>query len=319
MRLYITGCSGFVGSRLAEAWAGIHELAGCSRHPLSGQALEHHVLDLAAEPRALVDRLEAFRPDWVLHCAAVSQPLLFARDPLRCRRVNVEVGHWLAQWCRRRDRGLIAFSSDTVYADAAEPAAADAQAAPDAQAVPAAGWREDSPLAPVHQYGRSKQELEQTVLAELPTALLLRSSLLWGRSRSGQNSFSGWLLRRLEESDTASVPVFRDNRRHLLAAGALPEILERLLDVMLAGGAAAHGLCGPLNLGSADYLSREDFARRLVCHLGLNEERLRPLDTAEAGLSEPLARELPLDLSRLRELLGALPTTDEWLLREYPR
>ncbi|MFA7330663.1 MAG: sugar nucleotide-binding protein [Candidatus Delongbacteria bacterium] len=319
MRLYITGCSGFVGSRLAEAWAGVHELAGCSRHPLPGQALEYHPLDLAEEPRALADRLEAFRPDWVIHCAAVSQPLLFARDPLRCRRVNVEAGHWLARWCRRRDRGLIAFSSDTVYADAAKGATHAAPAAQAAQAVPAGGWREDSPLAPVHQYGRSKQELEEAVLAELPTALLLRSSLLWGRARVGQNSFSGWLLKRLEESDTEAVPVFRDNRRNLLAAGALPEILERMLELMMAGGAAADGLRGPLNLGSADYLSREDFARRLFRQLGLDESRLRPLDTAEAGLSEPLARELPLDLTRLRELLGALPSTDDWLPREYPR
>jgi dTDP-4-dehydrorhamnose reductase len=310
MRLYITGVSGFVGTRLAEAWTGRHELAGCSRQSVPWLSLEHHSLDLAEEPRSLVDRLEAFRPDWVIHCAAVSQPLLFARDPQRCRRVNVEAGHWLAQWCRRRDRGLVAFSSDTVYADAAEPAT---------QGVPAGGWREDSPLAPVHQYGRSKQVLEETVLAERPTALLLRSSLLWGRSRPGQNSFSGWLLKRLAESDTAPVPVFRDNRRNLLAAGALPGILERLLDLLMTGGELARDLRGPLNLGSADYLSREDFARRLFLHLGLDAGRLQPLDTAEAGLSEPLARELPLDLTRLRRLLGELPTTEEWLAREVPR
>jgi dTDP-4-dehydrorhamnose reductase len=304
MRLYITGVSGFVGTRLAEAWTGRHELAGCSRQSVPWLSLEHHSLDLAEEPRSLVDRLEAFRPDWVIHCAAVSRPILFAQDPAGCRRVNVEAGHWLADWCRRRDRGLIAFSSDTVYPDAAECPA------------PAAGWSEASPTGPVHQYGLSKADLEQVVLERLPAALLLRSSLLWGRSRPGQNSFSGWLLTRYRENPP--VPVFRDNRRNLLAAGALPGILERLLDLVMTGGEPARELRGPLNLGSADYLSREDFARRLLRQLALEEAALEPLDTAKAALPEPLARELPLDLTRLRGLLGELPTTEDWLPREYP-
>ena len=306
VKIYLTGISGFVGSRLAEAWGGTHQLAGCSRSPVAGLAAEHHALDLAEEPRRLADLLEAFRPDWVVHAAAVSQPQLFARDPQRARRVNVEAGHWLADWCRRRDRGLIAFSSDTVYPDAA------------LRPAPAGGWPEETPCAPAHQYGRSKAEAEEAILARLPAALLLRSSLLWGRTRpadggvSGRNSFSHWLLTRLEQDPPA--PVFRDNFRHLLAAGTLPGILERLMARAQEGNAAR----GPLNLGSADYLSREDFARLLLRHLGLDEALLRPLDSAEANLPEPVARELPLDLTRLRDLLGDLPTTAEWLPREYP-
>jgi dTDP-4-dehydrorhamnose reductase len=300
VRIFITGISGFVGSRLAEAWSGGHELAGCSRaRPESLQA-EHMAIDLAEEPRRLEDLLEACRPDWVLHAAAVSQPQAFVRDPARARRVNVEAGHWLARWCRRHDRGLLAFSSDTVYPDAA------------LRQAPAGGWSEETPCDPVHAYGRSKAEAEAAILAELPSALLLRSSLLWGRARPGQNSFSRWLLARAEEDPP--VPVFRDNRRHLLAAGALPAILAALIGRAEAGAAPR----GPLNLGSGDYLSREDFARRLFRHLGMDEDLLRPLDSATAELAEPVARELPLDLSRLRALLGELPRTDEALPREYP-
>ncbi|MDP2361089.1 MAG: sugar nucleotide-binding protein [bacterium] len=299
MRLYLTGISGFVGSRLAEAWADHHELAGCSRQRPDWLEAEHHVLDLAEEPRHVADRLEAFRPDWVVHCAAVSQPALVGRDPAQARRVNVEAAHWVADWCRRRGRGLIAFSSDTVYPDAALTPA------------PATGWSERAELDPAHLYGRSKVEMEEAVRTLLPEALLLRCSLLWGRSRPGQNSFSGWLLAHWREGKPA--PVFRDNRRHLLAAGALPAMIDGLRAVMEAGG----GPRGALNLGGADYLSREDFALLFCRHLGLDEGLLRPLDTAEAGLAEAPARELPLDLGRLRRWLGEPPTTDEWLARDY--
>jgi len=308
VRILLTGVSGFVGGRLAEAWAGRHQLAGLTRRPVPHLTLEPLTLDLAEHPRRVEDLLEGWKPDWVIHAAAVSRPVEFAQDPARCRRVNVEAPHWIARWCRRHSRGLVAFSSDTVYPDAADPAT---PAPPD-------GWRETDPVTPAHQYGRSKAEMEQAVLDSLPEALLLRCSLMWGSSRPGQNSFSGWLLRRLEEG--LDVPVFRDNRRALLAVGALTEILDQLLATLEAGGEKARGLCGPLNLGGTDYLSREDFARLLWEHLGLDPALLRPLDTAEAGLGDAApARELPLDLSKVRRLLGALPTVAEWLPREHPR
>lgn len=306
MRILLTGVSGFVGGRLAAAWAGRHELAGLTRRPVPHLTLEPLPLDLAEDPRGVEDLLEGWKPDWVIHAAAVSRPVEFALDPARCRRVNVEAAHWIAAWCRRRGRGLVAFSSDTVYPDAA------------ATPAPPQGWSESDPVAPAHAYGRSKAEMEQAILELLPEALLLRSSLLWGRSRPGQNSFSGWLLRKLEEE--LEVPVFRDNRRALLAVGALVEILETVLARLEAGGEGARDLRGPLNLGGADFLSREEFARRLWQHLGLDPVHLKPLDTAEAGLgAQAPARELPLDLTRLSTLLGALPTVEEWLPREHAR
>jgi dTDP-4-dehydrorhamnose reductase len=304
LRIYVTGDTGFVGSRLAEAWCATHELAGCSRQAAPMQAMEHQVVDLAEDPRSMEDLLEALKPDVVVHTAAVSQPALLARDLVRGRRVNVEAAHWIARWCRRRDRLLLAFSSDTVYGDAA------------LEEAPAGGWTEQVACAPAHLYGRSKADMEAAVREQLPSATLLRSSLLWGRSLPGQNSFSGWLLGRV--SQDAPVPVFRDNRRHMLAAGALADMLDRLLGRLLAGGEAARPLQGPINLGGAHYLSREDFARLLFRHLGLDEGRLLAMDTADAQLAEAPARELPLDLNRLEQVLGALPRVEEWLGTEYP-
>lgn len=302
LRIYVTGDTGFVGGRLVEAWQSRHELAGCSRQPRPFHPAEHHRLDLGEEPRRVEDLLEAFLPDVVIHTAAVSQPGVLAQDLKRGRRVNVEAAHWIAHWCRRRDRLLLAFSSDTVYPDAALVAA------------PAGGWCEESPCAPAHAYGRSKVDMEEAVAGQLPTALLLRSSLLWGRSLPGQNSFSGWLLGSLGKD--AGVPVFRDNLRHMLAAGAVVESLEALVTQLVAGGEGA--LRGPLNLGGADYLSREAFARRFFRHLSLDEQRLHALDTAEAHLPEAPARELPLNLGRLKAALGVLQPVAHWLEREYP-
>jgi dTDP-4-dehydrorhamnose reductase len=297
VKVFISGISGFVGSRLAESLAGEHDLCG-SRHSRPGLAADAEiaVLDLAGEPRAVVDLLEGMRPDVVVHCAAISRPAEVAADPRRAQRVNVEAGHWIASWCRRRERPLLAFSSDTVYPDAAH------------RPAPPGGWSESDAPGPLSEYARSKVALEQAVAGAFPPATLLRCSLVYGRTPAGGNSFTGWLARQMAGEDP--VPVFRDNLRHAIAAAQLTGILARLLSAPPAGA---------LNLGGADYLSREAIARRWCAHTGADPARLQPLDQAEARLADPVARELPLDLTRLSALCGEPPGgLDAGLALEHP-
>ncbi len=280
MKIFITGISGFLGERLAEHLLPRHEVAGCCNTTIPLVDCEHRRFDLAEGPALLLDTLEGTLPDCVIHTAAVSRPNRFARDPLRCRRVNVEATEALARWCRERDRGLLFCSSDTVYPDAA------------LRRAPRAGWTEEQALDPANEYGRSKAEAEALVRELLPAATLLRLSLLYGRAREDRNSFSEWLLKRYREGGPVSV--FRDNRRRMLAVSALCGVIEGLLE---------HPAGGPLNVGGADYMSREEFARRLFDHLGLDPGRLEACDTAQAVLEVQVPLELPMDLGRLLALV----------------
>jgi len=298
VKVFVSGLSGFVGGRLAERLAGAHRVCGCvHRHPpwsLPPEAVAAPALDLGADPAALADLLEALDPDAVVHCAAISRPAEAAADPARAWRVNVESGRAAAAWCRRRGRPLIAFSSDTVYADAA------------AVPAPPGGWRESDPPGPASEYARGKPALEAALEETCPAATRLRCSLVYGRGPAGGNSFSGWLAARLAGPEP--VPVFRDNRRHAIAAAQLADAVEALL---------ARPLAGPLNLGGADHASREELARRWCAATGADPARLRPLDQADAALPDALARELPLNLERLAGLLGRRPGgLDAGLARE---
>lgn len=299
MKIFISGITGFVGSRLAERLVQAHALSGCHRRiaPDGVAARAECVrLDLADDPRLVVDRLEALQPDLVVHCAALSRPADVARDPRAGRRVNVEAGHWIADWCRRRERPLIVFSSDTVYADAT------------VEAAPAGGWREEDPLAPLSAYARSKAELEATVGAVFPPATLLRCSLVHGRGPVGGNSFTGWLEGRYAGPDP--VPVFHDNRRHAIAACQVADAIEALLGDPPAGA---------LNLGGADFADRATIARRWCERVGADPGRLRSIAQAEAGLADPVPLELPLNLDRLAARLGRPPEgLAAGLAREFP-
>ncbi len=290
-RVLISGISGFLGARLAQRLQGKVELSGIVNREESDAECETLTLDLA-DTHLITDRLNALNPDIVMHTAAVSRPLAFAEDPRTCWQVNVVATREMAGWCRRRDRRLLFCSSDTVYADAASGGKP---------------WCETDPLAPVHDYGRSKMEAEAAIAELCPEALVMRLSLLFGTSRPGRNSFSEWLLARYHEG---RVPVFNDNRRHTIAVGEVCRVIQRLLE--------NETLSGVLNVGSCDYLSREEFARLLFAHLGLDAACLAPSTTAAAQLPVPLPLELPLNLDRLRNVLGELPRITEQLAAEYP-
>jgi dTDP-4-dehydrorhamnose reductase len=296
MKLLITGASGLVGERLARDFSHNHHVLGVINSRQPQFACETRAIDFSRDARELVPLLDGFKPDAVIHCAAVSQPQLVARDPLRARAINVEAAWWLAGWCRKADRPLIAFSSDTVYPDAATSPA------------PAGGFSENQSPAPVNAYGASKLEMEQSIFEHFPEALVLRSSLLWGHARDGQNSFSNWLLTKQQQG--GDVPVFRDNLRHPLAVSQVKQILEKLFESWPSG---------LLNLGSRELISREAFARKLFTYLGLDTAQLKACDTADAALLEPVPLSLPLDLSRLATLVGGrLFMVEDALAEEYP-
>lgn len=290
MNLLITGAGGLLGGRLARHLAPAHSITLLAHRWDPGLELETRFLDLRSPGEDLERLLDEHSPELVIHCAAEARPAEFAREPLGARRLNVDAPETLARWCRRRDRRLIHFSSDTVY--------------------PGEGprRRETGPTGPANAYGLSKLESERRVLAQLPGATVFRMSLLYGQPARQGHSFSGWLLERAKAG--GPVPVFSDNLRNLLAVGQVCTVVEHLLE---------HPLEGLCNLGGAEVLSREQFARRLFRHLGLSEELLQVSRQAELRLEVPLPRNLELDLERLRDWLGRdLPGVDEGLEAEYP-
>ena len=70
---------------------------------------------------------------------------------------------WLARAARRAGAGLVAFSSDQVYAGLEGPGPFD----------------ETVPLRPANVYGRHKREAEERVLDQLDSAVLLRATWMY--------------------------------------------------------------------------------------------------------------------------------------------
>lgn len=150
-RILVTG-NGFVGARVLRQLADRAELIALSRGLLaraSQQEIEQVVLE--------------HHPDCILHTAALSDTGYCQMHPEESYRANVLVPVWIAEAARKSGAGLVAFSSDQVYAGLTEQGP----------------FTESLALSPANIYGRHKLEAEQRVLDLLPRAVLLRATWLY--------------------------------------------------------------------------------------------------------------------------------------------
>ena len=130
-KLVITGASGFLGSRAAQYYESRYEVLAPS----------HRELDLCQD--AAVQRyLEKERPDYVFHCAAVSDTGRCQQEPEETQRLNVTAVGFLAKACNLVGAKLIFCSSDQIYFGA-----------PGIEA-----HREEDAVSPVNVYGQQKLE-----------------------------------------------------------------------------------------------------------------------------------------------------------------
>lgn len=164
MRSLITGANGFVGTHLVEHLLARGEsVMGCSGSGVWKMGMPEAVTravplrtwNQAEEPsREFLDRVEAFEPNCIYHLAAVTVPGQCGdREPTDLAwRVNVVGTQRIADLAARLPVSprIVFVSTCRVYGD-----------------VPAdrGPLTEDSPLAPVTAYGRTKRAAEQ-VLAE---------------------------------------------------------------------------------------------------------------------------------------------------------
>ena len=157
MKILVTGGSGFVGSRLLKLLNGKHEIYSPT----------HSEMDIC-NPESIDKAICGYRPDAVIHCAALSNTWYCEQHPEESFKVNVEATRDIAAACARIGAKLIFMSSDQVYNGTAIEGP-----------LP-----EGSSLAPVNHYGRHKLLAEQKVMEILPSAVGLRLTWMYDRPDS---------------------------------------------------------------------------------------------------------------------------------------
>jgi len=256
MKLLVTGGAGYLGSEICRQAVelGFEVLATrLDREPPHGRALRLDVRDEEATARAFLRH----GPNVVVHTA-------YRQSGPDMETAIVRGSHSVALNAHRCGARLVHLSTDLVFDGE--------QGAPYAE--------EDEPR-PVSPYGAAKARAEELVQELHPEALLVRTSLLYGKAEPGPQELLAF----------GDAELYVDEIRCPTLVGELAAALLELAQLEVAG---------PLHVAAPDAVSRYELARRLRAAHGLDPDEVRGAPSPRPGR----ARNVALDSSRAAGLLA---------------
>jgi dTDP-4-dehydrorhamnose reductase len=290
-RILVTGVSGFLGRYVT--------LALKDRYAVLGTYLSQAVvLDTCELTRLDLTEVEAvratfmeFRPDVVVHTAALSDVDACERSPDAAHRVNVQGTEAIARAAVAVGARLISISTDQVY-DGVK-----------------GHYDETDVPQPLMAYGRTKLEGERGAAAICPNTVILRLALMYGWGISTRLNFVDWLVQRLRAGQ--EVPLFIDQYRTPLYVVQASEAIGRLIEMP-----EVHGT---FNLGGGERINRYAFGLTLCAVFDLPKALLKPIEMGSITGLAARPRDCSMNSARLSGLLQITPLTVEEGLRAMQR
>jgi dTDP-4-dehydrorhamnose reductase len=245
MRIFVTGLGGYLGRAIAELNPGTAGISGRAQADVRDADAVAAALDVAAA-------------DAVIHTA-------YIQDGPDARSTNVDGSQVVARAAAERRLRLVHLSTDVVFSGKLE-----------------RPLREDDPVDPITDYGRTKADAEAAVMAAHPGAVLVRTSLVYG----------GATPSRQEQLALDPTLTFYDDE--LRCPVAAPDLAAAVLEL-----AARSEISGPLHVAGPDAVSRLEFAQLVAAANGRDPDAIR-----SACRPPDRPGDLRLDCSRADALLA---------------
>lgn len=292
MKLVVTGGSGMLGHDLLRRACREHQVWGSFHaHPVDLPGSTMFPLDLADEPD-LKAKFAVIKPDVIVHTAALTNVDECERQPEMAKRINAQGTKLLAEIAEELNARFVYISTDYVF---------DGDSG---------GYREEDAPNPVNRYGESKLQGEEWVRRCCSQPLILRTTM-FGLKIPPQRG----LMESLMEALCSGKPMtrFADQYFTPLYCGQLSELILRLIDL---------GAVGLFHLGSANKLSRYEFARLVADCFALGRAEIRSVPFRHIDGLAKRPRDTSLMSGRIQEHFGiTLPRAEAGLAllsRDWP-
>ena len=267
----VTGASGFLGGNIGAFLAGRAHRVGAVRTPPHPDVLFDAYVSVHLEhPDTLVHYIDQFRPEVVLHAAALTFHDLCEADPVLARAVNVDASVRLAEAAHRAGSTFVLVSTDAVF-----------------DGTRGSYTEVDAP-SPTSIYGITKVAAEEQVLAVGP-ALVARTNF-FGWSPTGRRSILEFFVTSLSRGE--QVRGFTD----FSTSSAYAQVLAEALWDLVASHAS-----GIVHLTSPDSMTKYDFGVAVAQEFGLDADLITP---EQADIYPPRQGDISLDVRRAEQLLG---------------
>ena len=182
-RMLVTGASGFLGSRIIEFYRDRYEICAPS----------HRDMDITDQEQVW-EVFHDFKPDMVIHSAAISDVGMCERESERSGKINVDGSRNIAMASCEFHAKCLFCSSDQVYFGSQR----------------GGPHKEDEDAAPLNVYGREKLLAEEECLRQNPECVILRLSWMYDTrtlKEEEHGDFFRTLASRLRTTDILCYPV----------------------------------------------------------------------------------------------------------------
>jgi dTDP-4-dehydrorhamnose reductase len=277
MKILVTGSNGLLGQHLIKMLAEttFHQVIatgrGENRLPFLSENYRYVSLDIT-DGIAVNDCLLFYKPDVIIHAAAMTQPDPCEQDTVQCWDVNVTATRFLIDAASAIGAYFIYISTDFVFDGLSGP------------------YRETDSTAPVNFYGSSKLAAEKSVMESKLHWAIVRTVLVFGNILAGSRSnIISWVKENLEHNK--SIKVVSDQRR-------TPTFVEDLAKgILLLIEKKASGI---YHISGEEELSPYEMAVAVADYLQLNKSLMTDVnaDTFVQPARRPLKTGFVIDKAK---------------------
>ena len=241
MKILITGGSGLLGQYLNVKLSGDNEILSLyNKNPGNCKNYASMEIDLVKK-EGLDEIFIAFKPDVVIHTAAISRPeLCDSLPPEYVTEININATEHIAELCARYNSKLIFTSTDLVY-----------------DGDSGGMMSEEDLINPVSFYAETKIKSEDIIKNTFDNFVILRTSLLFGMGKNHSvNNFHNMIL---SFRKNKKVKLFYDQYRTPLSLNEASEIISQLINNNIRNIT--------INFGGMERISRTELGE-IVCRAG---------------------------------------------------
>lgn len=203
-KIYVTGICGLLGNAIAKELSDKYEISGVDIVDEKVKNCRVERFDLT-DKKQLERSIRAFKPDVIIHTAAVVNVDKCETERALAYRLNVEVTNIIAHICEEYGIKLIYVSTDAVY-----------------DGKKASLYTEDDEVNPLNYYGQTKLEGEYAV-KKTDKGLILRTNI-YGVNIQDKESFGEWIVSSLQENQ--KIRMFTDIVFSPILVNELAQIMD---------------------------------------------------------------------------------------------
>jgi dTDP-4-dehydrorhamnose reductase len=270
MRIFITGGSGLLGSKIAEIALGKYEVyAGyCRNKPELGEPVK---FDLAKDSDLEV--IQKMKPEVIIHTAALTNVDECESNKALAYELNVEGTKRLVELAKDVGAFFVYVSTDYVFPG------------------DNGRYKEEDKPNPINYYGHTK------LLGEKYCDCIVRPCVIYGaKPASGNVNFALWIINKVRNGEEVKIVTdqFITPTLNTSLAKMLLEISERRLK-------------GIFHMSGATRVSRHEFALRIADTFGLDKNLVIPSRMDEMAWLAKRPKDSSLDTSKASRYLKEKP------------